>query len=200
MEGYCVYEHVFPDGKRYIGVSKNPKKRWKQDGSGYISNRPMWEAIQKYGWKKIIHNIIASDLSREDAREKEKEEIQKADSIRNGYNNRQGGELSKGYYSNHVRKMIQDLKRNHWMHPDFMPTYDRLVELENDECFAYEMNYVDSMIRNETAGYKRGMAAFYGEKMYEVMDWYFYLSQYISHPEIDFRNVENALVKKEVKK
>lgn len=196
MEEYSVYEHVFPDGKRYIGVSKNPQKRWKEDGSGYISNHPMWEAIQKYGWKKIGHNILASGLSRAEAKERERFEIEKANSIRNGYNQRPGGTLSTGYYSKHVRKMISELERHQWLNEDFLPTHDKLIELENNECFACEINYVDSMIRNETDGFIHGMAKYMGEKMYEVADWYFYLSQYLSHPENDFRKVENLLVKK----
>ena len=32
---FCVYEHVFPNGKRYIGItSKKPEARW-ENGSGY---------------------------------------------------------------------------------------------------------------------------------------------------------------------
>ena len=196
MEGYSLYEHVFPDGKRYIGVSKDPKKRWKQDGSGYISNQPMWEAIKKYGWNKIKHKILASGLSREEARQKEREAIEEADSINNGYNQKPGGQLSTGYYSKHVRKMIANLKKYKWLDPDFLPTHERLVNLENDECWACELNYVDAMMRNETDGYIHGMAMWYGEEMYEVMDWYFYLKQYTLHPEIDFRNVKNKLVER----
>lgn len=156
----------------------------------------MWEAIKKYGWDNVKHTILMSGLSREDAKEREREAIEKADSIRNGYNQRPGGALSVGYYSSHVRKMIAALKKNKWMEKDFLPTYKRLIELENDECWACELNYVDAMMRNETDGYIHGMAEFYGEAMYEVMDWYFYLQQYLLHRDVDFRKVKNQLVER----
>ena len=35
-ETYSVYEHICPNGKRYIGItSRNPKLRWGKNGIGY---------------------------------------------------------------------------------------------------------------------------------------------------------------------
>lgn len=156
----------------------------------------MWKAINKYGWENIEHNILASNLSREEAKKQERETIKKTDSQRKGYNQRPGGQLSSGYYSKHVRKMIRALKTYSWMNSDFIPTYKRLIDLENDECWACELNYVDSMIRNETDGFTHGLAEWMSEKMYEVLDWYFYLQQYILHPDVDFRYVKNQMREK----
>lgn len=63
---YSVYLHKCPDGMVYVGMSKNPERRW-QNGRGYM-NTPFYEAIQKYGWWNIDHKIVKSGLDREDAK------------------------------------------------------------------------------------------------------------------------------------
>lgn len=45
---YTVYFHTFPNGKRYIGITKQePKRRWR-DGKGY-EGQAVYNAILKYG-------------------------------------------------------------------------------------------------------------------------------------------------------
>lgn len=68
---YCVYSLTFPDGKIYIGVSCDVNKRW-SNGNGYRQNKPMHEAIIECGWDKVDKQILYSDLSYSDAREKER--------------------------------------------------------------------------------------------------------------------------------
>lgn len=91
--GYAVYMHIFPNGKCYIGITKQnpPSKRWNR-GSGYYEQPKMKRAIKKYKWRNIIHKIIASDLSLEQAAELEQRLIREYDSIRNGYNVTEGDE------------------------------------------------------------------------------------------------------------
>ena len=75
---FCVYEHLFPNGKRYIGItSKKPKTRW-ENGNGYDKDHQpvIYNAIQKYGWDNIQHNIIYDNLTEQEAKQKEKELIQ----------------------------------------------------------------------------------------------------------------------------
>ena len=101
---FCVYEHVFPNGKRYIGItSKRPKARW-ESGTGYDKNHQpvMYNAIQKYGWDNIEHNILFTNLTEEEAKEKEKELIKKYhtfihDETPMGYNMTLGGEGTLGH-------------------------------------------------------------------------------------------------------
>ena len=101
---FCVYEHLFPNGKRYIGItSKNPKARW-ENGSGYDKDHQpvMYNAIQKYGWDNIQHNILYDNLTEQEAKQKEKELIQYYHTfIRDpncmGYNMTLGGEGTLGH-------------------------------------------------------------------------------------------------------
>ena len=83
--------HTFPNGKKYIGITRQkPKERWGANGSGY-KKQPIYKAIQLYGWNNITHDVVYENVSKEFAQEKEKELIQKFDTIRNGYNVSPGG-------------------------------------------------------------------------------------------------------------
>lgn len=63
---YCVYMHTFPNGKVYIGQTKqNPKYRFK-NGNGYKGCTYVYSAIKKYGWENIKHEILIDNLSREE--------------------------------------------------------------------------------------------------------------------------------------
>ena len=100
---WCVYMHIFPNDKKYIGItSQNVKYRWRSDGSGYKprKNRDpnssrIWNAIQKYGWENVQHKILFENLSKNDACEKEVELIAlyKSNDKRFGYNISLGGDV-----------------------------------------------------------------------------------------------------------
>lgn len=63
MTTYCVYCHTTPSGKKYVGMSSNPVKRW-AGGNGYKKNPVFAKAIEKYGWNSITHEILYSELDR----------------------------------------------------------------------------------------------------------------------------------------
>ena len=90
---YSVYIHTFPNGKKYIGVTSwKPKLRWGSNGGNY-RNPYMKNAIKKYGWNNIIHEIVAEGLTIDEASKMEKELIQKYNSAdrKYGYNISLGG-------------------------------------------------------------------------------------------------------------
>ena len=89
--GYCVYCHTFPNGKRYIGITNNAENRWR-NGNGYKHQKKIWNAIVKYGWDNIRHEILIDGITKEKAQELEKKLIAEFDSIKNGYNVSSGGE------------------------------------------------------------------------------------------------------------
>ena len=91
---YCVYVHTAPDGKVYVGITmKKPEYRW-NNGKGYKTNKHFYNAILKYGWDNFAHEIVATNLSKEDACKMEQELIAQYDSTNKskGYNKSIGGE------------------------------------------------------------------------------------------------------------
>lgn len=90
---YKVYMHICPNGKKYIGITKQlPEKRW-LNGKGYKSNKYFYRTIQKYNWKNIEHKILYTNLSKEEAEQKEIELIAyyKSNQQEYGYNIENGG-------------------------------------------------------------------------------------------------------------
>lgn len=105
MKEYCVYIHIFPNRKVYIGITcQNPTNRW-LNGRGYKSNIYMCNAIDKYGWKNIEHKILFDKLTKEEAEQKEIELIKEYQSNKReyGYNIENGG--------NHNGKHSEETKR-----------------------------------------------------------------------------------------
>ncbi len=93
-DGFTVYLHITPSGKRYYGITSRPvKKRWNH-GSGYVKNEYFYRAIQKYGWDNIQHEIVAEHLTKEQACALEKSLIKEYNTqdYHYGYNICAGGE------------------------------------------------------------------------------------------------------------
>ena len=105
MKKYIVYMHIFPNNKKYIGItSKTPNGRW-EGGTGYdkIKQPVMYNAIQKYGWENVEHIILFENLSYKEASQKEIELIKlyKTNCRRYGndygYNMTDGGDGTTGH-------------------------------------------------------------------------------------------------------
>lgn len=92
---YTVYCHTFPNGKKYIGITRQDVRRRWREGRGYIG-QPVFDAIIKYGWDNIKHEILYEGLTKEDAEQKEIEliKLHKTKSHENGYNIENGGDAS----------------------------------------------------------------------------------------------------------
>ena len=94
---YSVYIHTNTiNNKRYVGTtSKVPAyNRWcKTSGAGYRRNKRFFQDIQKYGWDKFEHEIIASGLNEHEASNMEKILINKLNTTNPdyGYNTEHGG-------------------------------------------------------------------------------------------------------------
>ena len=103
---YFVYKHTSPNGKSYIGVTRQnpPSKRW-ANGKGYDYNTYFYRAIQKYGWDNFKHEILFKNLTSKEAEKKERELIAyyKSADRKFGYNIELGG--------NGVGKMSEETKK-----------------------------------------------------------------------------------------
>lgn len=95
---YVVYKHTSPSGKVYIGItSRKPEERWRC-GRGYRRHTRFGGAIQKYGWENFKHEILAENLSADEAKNAEMEFIKLYNSTNSkfGYNATLGGDGCSG--------------------------------------------------------------------------------------------------------
>ena len=94
MKSYIVYRHITPDGKSYIGcTSKSVRERW---WLGYMHSPKFDVMVKKYGWDGMQHEVLAENLSAEDAYKVEQEMISKYQTIdpNFGYNTSKGGKAT----------------------------------------------------------------------------------------------------------
>lgn len=150
---YCVYIHINKiNGKKYIGQTingKNPNKRW-DNGNGYKSSSIFWKAIQKYGWDNFEHDVVASNLTKEEADNFEKLLIKKLDTTNsdNGYNIEPGGSSNKAM-SEHTKNKLRELRIG-----EKNPMYGVRLTKENNgmygKCHSDETkNKISNAIRGE---------------------------------------------------
>lgn len=96
---YRVYLHTFPHGRKYVGItSLKPEIRWKK-GNGYIGNKRLINAIKKYGWENIDHQILFENIDKETALRVEMILIWllNSNAYQFGYNRSAGGEGASGW-------------------------------------------------------------------------------------------------------
>ena len=120
MNNYCVYMHISPNDKRYIGLTcQKPEYRW-CNGKGYKGNAYFMNAINKYGWDNFQHIIIAKGLTEDEAKWLETELIREWDTRNqsSGYNVLSGGQTTEGennpfYGKQHTKESIDKMKNSH---------------------------------------------------------------------------------------
>lgn len=113
MGKYCVYVHVNKENnKKYVGITSNSVKRRWANGAGYANCRLFNRAIQKYGWDKFEHQVVATGLSKEDAMIEERRLISKfkSNQAEFGYNLTTGGEVNKKISEETRKRLSLSLK------------------------------------------------------------------------------------------
>ena len=92
---YSVYQHInVINNKKYIGITKQvPENRWGNEGINYKNSPRFYNAILKYGWDNFIHEILYTNLTKEEACKKEIELIKenRTQEKEYGYNILEGG-------------------------------------------------------------------------------------------------------------
>lgn len=112
---FYVYIHTFPNKKVYIGIThQNPNRRWRNNGEGYRKQNFIYNAIKKYGWENVKHEILYTNLTKEEAEQKEIELIAKyqSNNEKYGYNIANGGNCNESM-SEKTKELIRNkLKGN----------------------------------------------------------------------------------------
>lgn len=102
---YKLYKHTFPNGKVYIGITSQSLADRFQNGHGYSQCPKMHNAILKYGWNNVEHELLMDGLTKPEAEAKEIETIALYNSVENGYNTDYGGNAT-GTHSKETREKI----------------------------------------------------------------------------------------------
>lgn len=152
MNEYTVYIHTFPNGKKYIGITRqNVKKRWGY-GTGY-NQQVVGKAIKKYGWKNIKHEIVKDNLSQEEACLLEQKLIKKYKTNQQeyGYNLSIGGDIGKKntYMCENAIEFINKFS-DRWV-LDYQTIFKKWKYICQDELeakvFNNAYNFVDKSIK-----------------------------------------------------
>lgn len=99
---FIIYMHIFPDGRKYIGMTAlDLQKRW---GKGEKYNKQFRRATAQYGWENVRHEVLASNLSMAEALQLETKLIAEYDTTNpdKGLNSSKGG-----WYTAYGREMTE---------------------------------------------------------------------------------------------
>lgn len=105
---YTVYIHICPNGKRYVGITRQDvRQRW-HGGKGYKNQKAFYEDIEQFGWENIKHEIILKNVNLETAGRAEQELIKKYNTQNPdyGYNTKNGGQT----FGEHSKEFLENLK------------------------------------------------------------------------------------------
>lgn len=96
---YKVYILEFPNGKVYIGMTKQTLDSRCKNGKSYTRNKVMFDDIINYGWNNINKKILFDNLTQEEACALEMKSISQYNSTHTekGYNITKGGKGVIGY-------------------------------------------------------------------------------------------------------
>lgn len=167
MPGYTVYMHTFPNRKRYVGITRQEVSRRWRDGKGY-KGQVVYDAILKYGWDNIKHEILFEGLAKEQAEEKEKQLIKQYDttSHANGYNIELGGD-STGKVSDESKRKNSEAHKGmmagakHWHYGQHWSD-----DVKKKISKAHKgMKYSEETLRKKSARFSGKGNPMYGTKM-----------------------------------
>ena len=142
-----VYIHSCPNGKKYVGITRQrPEKRW-NNGCGYVKNEHFTRAIKKYGWENIDHMVIEVDTETEMYYlERYLIAYYNSNNPKYGYNNSRGGD-SGGYGVVQSKETIEKRKGT---------LIERYGTLVNDGCFKKGMKTWTKGLKGVSSGWVKG--------------------------------------------
>jgi hypothetical protein len=121
MKPYCLYELVFPNGKKYLGISHQPEVRWNQQCRAAARRKqdfPLYKAIRKYGSNSVRRRILVNGPL-DYIREMEIAAIAAFNTqVPRGYNVALGGQISPALVPTIAKKM-SDGQLRVWADPTY---------------------------------------------------------------------------------
>lgn len=142
MEEYTVYKHTSPSGKVYIGITRRkPEYRW-WNGNGYRNHKHFFNAILKYGWENITHEILLTGLTKEQAEAEEKRLISEynATDPQYGYNKTYGGETGVKHTSETKEKISKKLAEYYSTEENKKAAAERMLGKKHSEKTKQKMS------------------------------------------------------------
>lgn len=198
MNNYCIYDLVFPNNKHYIGISKDPEKRWR-NGKGYDTQGKIANAIKSFGWDNVKHKIICDSLTKEQAERLEEYLISELNTIEDGYNTAIGGNnINSSYLNEHILYMIRESK---FLDSEYgtTQTEDDIVSYfekgNNNKRLAEIFNYIDEYIELNFSDYKCASGNIFYDGRFERCEGYWYYARQI----IDLLAVHKPVIKESIK-
>jgi len=142
---YSIYMHECPNGKKYIGQTKQKcADRWR-NGCGYHNNAYFDNAIKKYGWENIKHTILATTEDKDEAGKLEKYYISLYDTTNRekGFNHSIGGTASvEGYHHTEEskKKISESSKRRKQSEKNIISR--RLAKIRSVKVYDFNYNLI----------------------------------------------------------
>ncbi len=103
---HIIYKHTAPDGRIYIGMTKQGLEGRAKGGYGYRSTPQFFDAIQNFGWGTFTHEVLETGLDRISAKKAERKYISLFESNKpdKGFNVDAGG-------SSNIRPLSPETRR-----------------------------------------------------------------------------------------
>ncbi len=100
------------DGKVYVGVTENPKYRWRP--SAYRKEKDFYSLIEKHGWKNVKETleILLETENRDEAIKLEGSLINQYKNQGNSLNNYKSGNVFKTNPNEYRRKWVREYRNS----------------------------------------------------------------------------------------
>lgn len=170
---YSVYIHTNKiNGMKYVGCTGiDPQKRWKY-GYGYSNGQTkFFNAIKEFGWNNFDHEIIKTNLSKEEALELEEKLIKENNIVENGYNSAFGGKHN--YLSVQSKKKLSEQRMGE-NNPNYKAAKERHIKTKHNNNYRpkrikytqeeKKQHYRDSKLGEKNPNYNKHAWNF-GKKM-----------------------------------
>lgn len=139
---YCVYKHTSPNGKVYIGITKQKPSARFSNGNGYKANEYFYRAINKYGWENFTHEILESEIPNiEEASKLESHYIQlyRSNESDYGFNLTSGGSKEFSLTDETIKRKSNATKKN-WENPQYRQKQIERMSGENNPNYGKKMS------------------------------------------------------------